>query len=482
MLVSCIMPTHNRRRFVGQAIRYFLRQDYPSRELIIVDDGEDSIADLVPQDERIRYMRLEKQLSLGAKRNLACELSKGELIAHWDDDDWMASNRLRLQVSELLDHRADVCGVCDLLHYHLETGQAWRYRSLDDGQPWLAGCTLLYRRSTWAAHPFADHTFGGDLQFLLELESRQIHTMSDSSFYVALIHAENTFARNLADHRWERCSFGLVSTLLARDQGFYVALRHGRAVHESPDPYYQLVSCIMPTYNRRLFVPQAIRYFLQQNYPNRELVIVDDGTDPVNDLIPDDSRIRYVRLSKRHSVGAKRNLACEVAGGEVLAFWDDDDWYAYNRLLCQVAPLLDGRADATGLGNSLLFCLPTRQFWACTPELHMRMFYRGVISGTLAFWKNLWEQGIRFPDTFLAEDAAFVKELLRHRARLEKVDHSEAFVYVRHQTNTWQFAEGSFLDVAGWRPIEPPSFIPSQDLGFYGLREQQAQTGPRTIA
>ena len=57
-LVSCVMPTCNRRRFVSQAIWYFLRQDYPSRELVIVDDGEDSIADLVPDDERIHYARL----------------------------------------------------------------------------------------------------------------------------------------------------------------------------------------------------------------------------------------------------------------------------------------------------------------------------------------------------------------------------------------------------------------------------------------
>ena len=39
-----------------------------------------------------------------------------------------------------------------------------------------------------------------------------------------------------------------------------------------------LVSCIMPTYNRREFVPLAIRYFLRQDYANKELIIIDDGT------------------------------------------------------------------------------------------------------------------------------------------------------------------------------------------------------------
>jgi glycosyltransferase involved in cell wall biosynthesis len=48
------MPTRNRRRFVSQAIGYFLRQDYPNKELVVVDDGEDAVANLIPPDCRIR--------------------------------------------------------------------------------------------------------------------------------------------------------------------------------------------------------------------------------------------------------------------------------------------------------------------------------------------------------------------------------------------------------------------------------------------
>jgi glycosyltransferase involved in cell wall biosynthesis len=46
-----------------------------------------------------------------------------------------------------------------------------------------------------------------------------------------------------------------------------------------------LASCIMPTYNRRHFVPNALRYFCRQDYPHKELIIVDDGTDAVGDLV-----------------------------------------------------------------------------------------------------------------------------------------------------------------------------------------------------
>jgi|SRR5271165_6786020 len=58
LLASCIMPTANRRRFVPQAIRYFLAQDYPSKEPIIVDDGDEAVGDLVGPGRRQEKGRL----------------------------------------------------------------------------------------------------------------------------------------------------------------------------------------------------------------------------------------------------------------------------------------------------------------------------------------------------------------------------------------------------------------------------------------
>jgi hypothetical protein len=51
-----------------------------------------------------------------------------------------------------------------------------------------------------------------------------------------------------------------------------------------------LVTCMMPTYNRRSFIPQAIRCFLRQDYSKLELLVVDDGTEPIGDLVPANDR------------------------------------------------------------------------------------------------------------------------------------------------------------------------------------------------
>jgi glycosyltransferase involved in cell wall biosynthesis len=234
-LVSCIMPTRNRRRFVSQAIGYFLRQDYPNRELVIVDDGDDSIANLVPPDSRIRYHRLDKPIPLGAKRNFACELSTGELIAHWDDDDWMAVDRLSVQVAQLLAAGADACGLRNILYYRPDAGDAWLYSSPDSERSWLAGGTLVYRRAVWAEHHFQDLNIGEDTAFVSRLTSERLRPVADTGIYVALIHPGNTAAKNLTDPRWRPQPMPVISRLLDADRDFYVRLRNGHVQRLSSD-------------------------------------------------------------------------------------------------------------------------------------------------------------------------------------------------------------------------------------------------------
>src|SRR5262245_31519656 len=137
-LVSCVMPTADRRGFVPQAIRYFQQQDYKNKELVIVDDGNESAADLISPDANIRYIRLTGRRSLGAKRNECVEACRGDLIMHWDDDDWMAPRRITYQVEALLREDAEVCGLDRMLFYHVEKDEVWLYHYKSKKSPWLA--------------------------------------------------------------------------------------------------------------------------------------------------------------------------------------------------------------------------------------------------------------------------------------------------------------------------------------------------------
>jgi predicted O-methyltransferase YrrM len=137
------------------------------------------------------------------------------------------------------------------------------------------------------------------------------------------------------------------------------------SARQPPSP---LISCIMPTRGRGDYVLQAVRYFLRQDYPARELIIVDDDTQDLTPRLPADPRIRYLRTPPGLSIGAKRNRACRLATGEIIAQWDDDDWYGPQRLSAQAAPLLAGQADITGLETGVFFELERWRFWRCTPR------------------------------------------------------------------------------------------------------------------
>jgi glycosyltransferase involved in cell wall biosynthesis len=115
-LVSCVMPTTSERReFVWRSVEYFLRQDYENKELLLVD--EEQSLDLPLAHPQIRHITLPAKRTLGAKRNFCVEAARGDLIMHWDDDDWMAPHRISYQVASLLREEAEVCGLQRMLFY-----------------------------------------------------------------------------------------------------------------------------------------------------------------------------------------------------------------------------------------------------------------------------------------------------------------------------------------------------------------------------
>jgi glycosyltransferase involved in cell wall biosynthesis len=222
------MPTNSRRAFAQRAIHYFLEQDHENIELLIVDDGSESVAYLIPDDPRIRYIRLNERLPLGAKRNLACREARGEIIVHWDDDDWMAPWRLSYQVNALIESQADICGLNRLLFYNPFSDQAWRYSYPPKGRSWLAGGTLCYRKSFWESHPFPHVQVGEDSRFIWSKPGAKLLAQEKTGFYVAIIHPGNTSPKRTQDPRYRSWPVSDVRNLLGADWNFYAELARER--------------------------------------------------------------------------------------------------------------------------------------------------------------------------------------------------------------------------------------------------------------
>lgn len=220
-LVSCVMPTFDRRRFVPYAVDWFLRQDYEHRELVVVDDGPEPVGDLLPEDPRIRHIVLDKRHTIGAKRNLGAREANGELVAHWDDDDWSAPRRLSYQVQSLRDTDADVCGLSRLLYLELGGARAWRY-AWTGAREWVSDGTLLYTKEFWAANPLPDTSMGLDCRFLWNSRRKKIASLPDETYYVATIHPRNTSPKDTRGSSWRPENPAAIAALLGDDFSRYL--------------------------------------------------------------------------------------------------------------------------------------------------------------------------------------------------------------------------------------------------------------------
>lgn len=220
--VSCILPTRSRPGFIAEAIRGFLNQDYPQAELVVIDDSPTPVRALLPTDERIQYFHFSDRLTIGAKRNLACERAGGKIIAHVDDDDWYPPDRLSRQVRALLGSDAAVCGTSRLYFFDALEERAWLY-AYPLGR-WLAGTSLVYRRSYWENHRFRPVQVGEDWYFVRATrDPGTLLDLSDPELSLASVHGANTSPKSATSY-WQEVGYDLVVARLgARLAGYRAA-------------------------------------------------------------------------------------------------------------------------------------------------------------------------------------------------------------------------------------------------------------------
>jgi glycosyltransferase involved in cell wall biosynthesis len=94
------------------------------------------------------------------------------------------------------------------------------------------------------------------------------------------------------------------------------------------------VSICTPTFNRRPFYDVIIKCFLSQTYPldKMEWIIIDDGTDKIEDLVKHIPQVKYFKYETKLSLGKKRNIMHEKASGQFIVYMDDDDYYPPERV------------------------------------------------------------------------------------------------------------------------------------------------------
>jgi hypothetical protein len=150
-LVTVIVPVYNGAAFLHEAIRNILAQDYPSLEIIVVDDGStDDIDRVVASLETdLRFFKQEVNAGAAAARNRGIRDASGELIAFLDVDDLWPKHNLRTLVDFLLQHPdVDVVhGHGQLMELDVATGQYVAVGNPRESFPFYIGAALFRRRA-----------------------------------------------------------------------------------------------------------------------------------------------------------------------------------------------------------------------------------------------------------------------------------------------------------------------------------------------
>lgn len=195
--VSILTPTANRRPFIPQLLRCFRRQDYPmSRmELVVLDDGEDSVEDLCLGQPGVRYIRLPEKTILGRKRNLLAEYAKGDILVHMDDDDYYPPRRVSHAVSTLNSSAALLAGSSLLYVYDCARNKVFQMGPF--GPDHGTNGTFAYKRAYLAENRFDDAATIRDEALFTRHFSQPMVQLDAASTILCISHSRNTYAKNL---------------------------------------------------------------------------------------------------------------------------------------------------------------------------------------------------------------------------------------------------------------------------------------------
>jgi glycosyltransferase involved in cell wall biosynthesis len=151
-----------------------------------------------------------------------------------------------------------------------------------------------------------------------------------------------------------------------------------------------------------------LKCFEHQTYPKDKIewIIIDDGTDKIEDLVTHIPQVKYLKYNEKLTLGQKRNIGNDAAKGEIIVYMDDDDYYPPERI-SHAVDMLRKSPKALCAGSSAMFI----------HFKHINKMYQfgpygpnHSTAATFAFKKELLKQ-TRFDEhSSVAEEKKFLKE------------------------------------------------------------------------
>ena len=201
----------------------------------------------------------------------------------------------------------------------------------------------------------------------------------------------------------------------------------------------KLVSVIIPLFNQKLYIVNAIESVLAQTYPEIEIIVVDDGsTDHPGDVLtPYQDQILLIQQKNAGSAAA-RNAGLRKATGEYIQFLDADDWLHPQKIRLQVEDLETRQGQAS-------YC-EIMQFFESSGQ--KQIHYVGEVDDMFTDLYNLWQ---RYP--LLIHSLLVKKTILQEFGGFNEVLYANVDRYLFCNLAAHNIKFLYFPFIGGWRRI-----------------------------
>ena len=198
-----------------------------------------------------------------------------------------------------------------------------------------------------------------------------------------------------------------------------------------------------------------------------EWIVIDDGTDPVEDLIASHPRVKYFKYETKMTLGKKRNLLHEKSRGEILVYMDDDDYYPPQRV-SHAVEMLVSHPEALCAGSSEIYIYfkhigQMKRFGPYGPN--------HATAGTFAFKRKLLKNNQYNDDACLAEERAFLKD---YTVPFVQLNPMKVILVFSHEHNTFdkrKLLVNANPDIVRDSPKKVMDFIKDHELRRFYMVE-----------
>ena len=197
-------------------------------------------------------------------------------------------------------------------------------------------------------------------------------------------------------------------------------------VNKKTETIYAVMITGKDDFHKKL-AERSIQSFLEQTYPNKHLIIVNDGNYSLGYI--NKELITEIKLDKKYVLGALRNIGIKQIPENGIYFqWDDDDWHHPDIMKKQYEYMQKNSADGCILLSQVMYCFKINAAWISTRK------HGNGIEGTIMCKKK---EDIFYPEDAKSEDSVFLKDF-KKKYKLIVWD-NPAFYYLRfvHGHNTW---------------------------------------------